>query len=81
MEIWTSRFQNKALAAHPELVKVGITVGQPRWPLGYAYERLPLLAPYGLFRETDRSVFTVPLRLKAPALRHGEESRLARRRA
>ena len=25
--------------------------------------------------------FTVPLRLKAPAFRHGEESRLARRRA
>jgi hypothetical protein len=57
MEIWTSRFQNKELAAHPELVKVGITVGQPRWPLGYAYERLPLLAPYGLLHETDRSVF------------------------
>jgi hypothetical protein len=58
MEIWTSCFQNKALAAHPELVKVGITVGQPRWPLGYAYERLPLLAPYGLLDETDRERFT-----------------------
>jgi hypothetical protein len=58
MEIWTSRFQNKALAGHPELVKVGITVGQPRWPLGYAYERLSLLAPYGLLRETDRERFT-----------------------
>jgi hypothetical protein len=58
MEIWTSRFQNKALAARPELVKVGITVGQPRWPLGYEYERLPLLAPYGLLHEADRERFT-----------------------
>jgi hypothetical protein len=59
VQIWTSRFQNKALAAHPELVKVGITVGQPRFKLGYSYERLPLLAPYdGLFHETDRERFT-----------------------
>lgn len=58
MEIWTSRFQNKALAARTELVKVGITIGQPRFPLGYDYERLPLLAPYGLLRETDRERFT-----------------------
>ena len=46
------------MAARTELVKVGITVGQPRWTLGYEYERLPLLAPYGLFRETDRERFT-----------------------
>ena len=59
MQIWTSRFQNKALAAHPELIKVDITVGQPRFRLGYTYERLPLLAPYGaLFHETDRERFS-----------------------
>jgi Protein of unknown function, DUF488 len=59
MRIWTSQFQHKVLAQHPELVKVGITVWPPRFKLGYAYERLPMLTPYGgLFHESDRERFT-----------------------
>lgn len=44
MVIFTSRYVNKGLATWAG-VKVGITVGNPRWKLPYAVVRLLLLAP------------------------------------
>jgi len=60
VRIWTSRFHNRALRERPDLVKVAITVGKPRWPVGFQFVELNWLAPYGnLFRIDDRSKFTV----------------------
>lgn len=58
MHLYTSRYANKQLAQRPDLVKVGITVGKPRWPLGYPVEYLDRLAPWGLLQVFDKAEFT-----------------------
>jgi len=59
VRIWASRFHNRQLRNRPDLVKVAITVGNPRWPLGYEFVELRKLAPYGrLFHINDREEFT-----------------------
>src|SRR5260221_8170860 len=58
VDLYTSRYANKELARRPDLVKVGITVGKPRWPLGYPVESLDRLAPWGLLQVFDRAEFT-----------------------
>jgi hypothetical protein len=41
------------------LVKVAITVGKPKWPVGFEFVAFNLLAPFGrLFRIDDREEFT-----------------------
>jgi len=45
--------------SRPDLVKVAIIVGKPRWPVGFDYVTLNILAPYGrLFTINDRLQFT-----------------------
>lgn len=40
MAIWTSRYSNKELAEHKEKYYcVGISIGTPKFPLGYALEQ------------------------------------------
>ena len=59
MRLFTSRFRNRQLRDRPDLVKVAIVVGKPRWPLGFDYVTLNMLAPYGrLFHLNDRLQFT-----------------------
>ncbi len=48
MRIFTSRFANKGLRERPDLVKVCIAVGSPRWRVGYEWVKCRCLAPYGL---------------------------------
>jgi hypothetical protein len=36
MRIFTSRYSNKELAGRPDLVKIGITLGHPRFKLSYS---------------------------------------------
>jgi Active DUF488-N3 subclade len=60
LELYTSRYQNKELAQCPDLVKVGITVGKPRWLLGYPVVYLDVLAPWGLLQVFDKAEFTAP---------------------
>jgi len=48
MRIFTSRFANKGLRDRPDLVKVAIAVGTPRWSVGYGWVRCRCLAPFGL---------------------------------
>ena len=60
MRVYTSRFHNKQLRDRPDLVKVAITVGKPRGPVGFEFVEFNWLAPYGrLFRIDDRGEFTV----------------------
>jgi len=60
VSIWTSRFHNTELRQRPDLVKVAITVGKPRWPVGFEFVEFNWLAPYGrLFKINDRREFTV----------------------
>ena len=41
------------------MVKVAITVGKPKWPVGFEFVEFNLLAPFGrLFRIDDREEFT-----------------------
>jgi hypothetical protein len=44
MRIYTGRYQSKWLADWPG-TKIGITLGVPRFKLGYTYRRLRMLAP------------------------------------
>jgi hypothetical protein len=43
--VWTSRYGNKLLAQRTSLAKVGITLGEPKFPLGYEKQQLRELAP------------------------------------
>ena len=66
MRLFTSRYQNKALADRADLVKVGITQGDPRFRLGYDLAaNLRALAPprsiWGLDQETFRTRYTASL--------------------
>jgi hypothetical protein len=57
MKLYVSRYQNPALK-EAQLVVLGITIGTPRWKLGYPVVRLPLLAPdRETFHVYDRSQF------------------------
>ncbi len=59
MRLFTSRFHNRELSDRPDLVKAAIVVGKPRWPVGFDYVTLNILAPYGrLFKINDRLQFT-----------------------
>ena len=59
MRLFTSRFHNRELRDRPDLVKAAIVVGKPRWPVGFDYVTLNILAPYGrLFKINDRLQFT-----------------------
>lgn len=44
MRIWTSRYGNAELAKS-QLRKIGITLGEPKFPVRYDYKTLFLLAP------------------------------------
>lgn len=58
MRVWTSRYGNRELADRDDLVKVGITLGRPRFRTFYEWEWLSLLAPPGwLFGENDQRTF------------------------
>jgi hypothetical protein len=49
VRLFTSRYQNKALAERDDLVKVRTTVGRPRFRLGYDLtEHCRAITPYGL---------------------------------
>lgn len=57
-KIWTARFTNRTLKASPGIAKIGITVGQPRFPLGYELaDRFKELAPWGIYKMTDQGAF------------------------
>jgi hypothetical protein len=56
MRIWTSRYSNPALV-EAEAVKVGVTVGTPRWKLPYQVAWLREVAPYGLLAIEDGDEF------------------------
>ena len=57
MKIWTSRYGFKGLNK-PELVKVGIAQGVPRWPLKYELmANLLCLAPTTAMREMVREEY------------------------
>jgi len=59
MRIFTSRYQNKALAQREDLVKVGISIGHPRWPLGYKVEYIDFLCPrYWMLRGVKDGILT-----------------------
>ena len=59
MEIYTSRYSNPELVSGKYTV-VGITRGQPKFPLGYelAGNIIEFAPPFYLFEENDRAVFT-----------------------
>src|SRR5215217_6960130 len=46
MKLYTSRWTNPDLKAL-DVVKVGISRGRPKWPLGYDYQLMPDLYPDG----------------------------------
>lgn len=48
MTIWTSRWNEKSLKDRTDLVKVGISLGEPRWPLPYKHLSLHLLNPLSI---------------------------------
>lgn len=48
MRLFTSRFANKELRNRPDLVKVAIAVGSPRWKVGYDWVKWRCPAPSGL---------------------------------
>ena len=48
MDIYTSRFSYKI---PEEYQAIGIAVGKPKWPLGYALENYNVLAPFGIFNK------------------------------
>ena len=58
-KLYTSRYSNSTLLDE-NIVKIGITRGQPKWTLPYKLEgNIIELAPPGyLFGETDREAFT-----------------------
>lgn len=45
MKIYTSRYSNKNLAERTDLVKIGISLGNPRFPLRYVVASMRELAP------------------------------------
>jgi hypothetical protein len=67
MQVFTSRYANRGLAALPA-VKVGCTLGKPRFATGYPYVWLPLLAPDRSSFHLEREPFTVVYLEKLDAL-------------
>lgn len=59
IELFTSRYQNPELAHRPDLLKVGVTLGNPRFNLPYTLaDNVKLLAPNGsLFKVSDPAQF------------------------
>ena len=53
MVIATSRFSNKELVKASGLAPVAITLGAPRFNVGYLWGRVLALAPHGLFQVKD----------------------------
>lgn len=69
MTIWTSRYSNKTLSARGDLVAVGITVGHPRFKLGYELAaRFPQLGPTRAMFSLDRPEFEEQMRSRLDAL-------------
>lgn len=56
MNIYTSRYGNKALASHPG-AKMGITVGRPRWGLNYEMTWFPKLGPDRSYLNASKDVY------------------------
>ncbi len=54
----TSRYQAKDLIVASGLLAVGISIGEPKFPLGYECVYLTRLAPWGLRRIGDDDEFT-----------------------
>lgn len=61
MRIFTSRYQNKALAGLP-VVPVGISAGAPRFKTAFPVVRLPALAPARSMFALDREGFIAAYR-------------------
>jgi hypothetical protein len=57
IDLATSRYQAKDLIVASGLVSVGISIGRPRFPLGYTVVYLREAAPWGLKRITDNDEF------------------------
>lgn len=57
MKLYTSRYQNKGLAKRPELLKIGITAGRPRWTLAYPVAFLSQLAPARAWLHMEREEY------------------------
>jgi hypothetical protein len=45
MRIFTSRWSEKSLKDRPDLLKVGVSLGEPKWPLPYKHVSCRLLNP------------------------------------
>lgn len=59
MAIWTSRYSNKELLNDKKYYPVGISIGKPRFPLGYKVrEQCYSLAPKGYMLNMDLERFT-----------------------
>jgi Domain of unknown function DUF488 len=53
----TSYFNNPALKRRRDLVKVAITLGLPKWPLGYGFAEVKELAPDGWILALEGEAF------------------------
>lgn len=73
VKLFTSRYQNPELAHRPDLIKVGVTLGNPRFNLPYTLaDNVKLLAPNGhLFKVSDPALFIPEYRRRLDA--HGVE--------
>lgn len=59
LEFATSRYAARELVVASGLAAVGITVGEPRFPLGYELaDNVRMLAPFGLLSVTNEDDFT-----------------------
>ncbi len=68
VEIYTSHWRSPLLA-DADAVFVSISRGQPRWPLPFAYRRLPALAPGDrAWREEDTERFEAAYAAQLEAL-------------
>ena len=62
--LWTARYQNPVLKTRPDLVKVRITLGRPRFRLGYKLVEMPELAPDGWMFHLEGDEFRKKYRQK-----------------
>jgi hypothetical protein len=58
IDLATSRYQAKDLIVASGLVPVGISIGEPKFPLGYQCVYVTRLAPWGLREISDDEEFT-----------------------
>jgi hypothetical protein len=58
-QLFTSRFGARKLITASGLAPIRISLGGPRWPLGFALAgECPLLAPFGAMLKMDQELYT-----------------------